>query len=101
MAGSAWEAGTSLPCDGRLSFAAAAWMSFMAQASSPSSYNSGTKTLVFSYKIQAGDKAPGGIGLSSLVALSAGNWITDQAGNNARLSFATLLPATRPLIRVP
>jgi formylglycine-generating enzyme required for sulfatase activity len=62
---------------------------------------SGTKTLVFSYKIQAGDKAPGGIGLSSLVALSAGNWITDQAGNNARLSFATLLPATRPLIRVP
>ncbi|RLS51773.1 MAG: hypothetical protein DWH87_00005, partial [Planctomycetota bacterium] len=62
---------------------------------------SGTKTLVFSYKIQAGDKAPGGIGLSSLVSLSVGNWITDQAGNNARLSFATLLPATRPLIRVP
>ena len=64
---------------------------------------SGTNTLVFSYKIQTGDKETGanGIGIASLLSLNAGNWIADAAGNNSSLSFASKLPTTLPRIRIP
>jgi len=64
---------------------------------------SGTSTLVFSYKIQAGDKETGanGIGIANLVSLAAGNWIRDAAGNDASLNFSSKLPGTMPRIRIP
>ena len=64
---------------------------------------SGTSTLVFSYKIQAGDKETGtnGIGIANLVSLAAGNWIRDAAGNEASLNFSSKLPGTMPRIRIP
>ena len=63
---------------------------------------SGTTTLVFSYKIVSTDRhtSASGILFANTIALAAGNWISDAAGNFSSLGFAARLPATLPRIRV-
>jgi len=62
------------------------------------SSGSGTSTLVFRYRVVAGDKAPTGITFpSSAITLEAAS-LADAAGNAAALGFT--LPSRRPLTRV-
>jgi hypothetical protein len=59
---------------------------------------SGTSTLVFRYRVVAGDKALAGIAYSaSAITLEAAS-LADAAGNAAALGFT--LPSRRPLTKV-
>jgi hypothetical protein len=62
------------------------------------SSGNGTSTLVFRYRVVAGDKAPTGITFPSTAITLEGAALADAAGNAAALGFT--LPSRRPLTRV-
>ena len=62
------------------------------------SSGSGTTTLVFRYRVVAGDKAPTGITFPSTAITLEAAALADAAGNAATLGFT--LPSRRPLTRV-
>jgi large repetitive protein len=62
------------------------------------SSGSGTTTLVFRYRVVAGDKAPTGITFPSAAITLEAAALSDAAGNAAALGFT--LPSRRPLTRV-